>query len=74
MPDAILVLNAGSSSLKFSVFTVEESGLAPAARGQVQGIGTSPTFDLEGADGKAIEKQDLEGGAASIMRRTYRSY
>ena len=64
MPDAILVLNAGSSSLKFSVFTVEESGLAPAARGQVQGIGTSPTFDLEGADGKAIEKQDLEGGAS----------
>ncbi len=68
MPDAILVLNAGSSSLKFSVFTVEgdrsapDDGLKPAARGQVQGIGTSPTFVLEGADGAAIEKQDLAGG------------
>jgi acetate kinase len=64
LPDAILVLNAGSSSLKFSVFTMEKSGLAPAARGQVQGIGTTPTFVLEGADGKAIEKQDLSGGTA----------
>ncbi len=64
MSDAILVLNAGSSSLKFSVFEVEESGLAPAARGQVQGIGTSPTFELEEADGTAIEKHDLAGGAS----------
>jgi acetate kinase len=68
LPDAILVLNAGSSSLKFSVFTMEEGGLAPAARGQVDGIGTSPKFVLEGADGKALEKkdlkQDLSGGAA----------
>jgi acetate kinase len=71
LPDAILVLNAGSSSLKFSVFTVTEdrlvaldAELALAARGQVQGIGTSPTFEIEGADGKEIEKRDLSGGAA----------
>lgn len=38
----ILVLNAGSSSLKFAVF----DGLERAWHGQVEGIGTSPRFLL----------------------------
>ncbi len=37
---SILVINAGSSSIKFSIFTLEARGaLEPAARGQVEGIG-----------------------------------
>ena len=37
---AILVLNAGSSSLKFAVY--DEKGLSERLRGQVSGIGTAP--------------------------------
>jgi len=47
MSDAILVLNAGSSSLKFALF-----GRPPAAdatlRGQIEGIGRHPRFLLSG--------------------------
>ncbi len=42
----ILVLNAGSSSLKFSVF---DEWLGDVARGQVSGIGTSPVFEAGSA-------------------------
>lgn len=33
MSDAILVLNAGSSSLKFSLYAVREGGLEPVLGG-----------------------------------------
>ena len=38
--DAILVVNAGSSSLKFQIFTVSQSKLTRQVRGQLDGIGT----------------------------------
>lgn len=62
MPDAILVLNTGSSSLKFSIFGVEECTGEPLARGQVEGIGAAPRFRLRRASGEVIEAQSLEGG------------
>ena len=42
----LLVLNAGSSSLKFAVFDIEPGGDSPAVvlRGQVSGIGSKPIF------------------------------
>lgn len=40
-----LVLNAGSSSLKFAVF---DGSLALILKGQVSGIGTTPRLDIEG--------------------------
>src|SRR5690242_12946867 len=44
MSDVILVLNAGSSSLKFTLFGV---GAEPSALygGQISGIGTAPRFE-----------------------------
>jgi acetate kinase len=55
MADAILVLNAGSSSLKFSVYTVGEAGrLDLAADGQIEGIGTSPRFVAEDGHGRVL--------------------
>ena len=39
--DAILVINAGSSSLKFEVFGLRD-GLSKLIRGQIEGIGTAP--------------------------------
>jgi acetate kinase len=61
--DSILVLNAGSSSLKFSAFAVEHGGNALLARGQVEGIGTAPRFTLRGPDGAVIEQQDVPAGS-----------
>jgi acetate kinase len=52
--DTILVANAGSSSVKFQVFGVEDgSTLKRQMRGQVDGIGTSPRLRATGAD-KAV--------------------
>ncbi len=46
--NATLVVNAGSSSLKFSVFReAAGGGLAVAINGQIQGIGTRPTFEAK---------------------------
>jgi acetate kinase len=59
MSDAILVLNAGSSSLKFSVFQPGSGSNRLLARGQVEGIGTAPRFILRGAQGEVIEDQAL---------------
>jgi acetate kinase len=48
--DAILVVNAGSSSVKFEVYAVELSGaLSPQLKGQVDGIGRRPRLKVQGA-------------------------
>jgi acetate kinase len=48
---AIVVLNAGSSSIKFSTFRRDARGLARELRGQVAGIGTAPRITARrGAD------------------------
>ena len=51
MPGSILVLNAGSSSLKFALFEAGRDGADPAARGrgQIEGIGRDPRFRLDTA-------------------------
>ena len=41
MSDALIVVNAGSSSLKFSMYGVVGEQLEVVWRGQVQGLGTS---------------------------------
>jgi acetate kinase len=63
MKDYLLVLNAGSSSLKFSVYTRPEAGAwRPESRGQIEGIGTAPRFSAKDAAGTAIAKEDLGSG------------
>jgi acetate kinase len=42
MTEAILTLNAGSSSLKFSLFEGRQGGLERAADGEIEGIGAAP--------------------------------
>jgi acetate kinase len=49
--ETILVVNAGSSSLKFQVFEVEETKeLRRLVKGQMDGIGTRPRLRAEGVD------------------------
>jgi len=52
MDNTILVLNAGSSSLKFSVFAVPKTGdLRVMALGQIEGLGTAPHLKAKDGDG-----------------------
>jgi acetate kinase len=58
MDDAILVLNAGSSSIKFSLFADGADGLALVAGGQMAAIHTAPQFVARDASGgKVAEKR-----------------
>jgi acetate kinase len=57
MTDAILVLNAGSSSIKFSLFAEAGIELAIVARGQIEGIDTSPHFIAQDATGQTVSEQ-----------------
>ena len=54
MTDAIAVLNAGSSSIKFSLFAQAGSDLALALRGQLEGIHTAPRFAAKNAGGQTV--------------------
>ena len=56
MNGAVLTLNAGSSSLKFSVF----DGVAEVLRGQVSGIGTEPKAEAT-RHGQALDPPALQG-------------
>jgi len=61
MQHVILILNAGSSSLKFSVFSAN-GAREPLATGQVAGIGTEPRFVLRGPGGEVREEHSLPLG------------
>jgi len=48
--DTILVVNAGSSSLKFQAFAVGGSDLTCVLKGQIDGVGTRPRLRAQGDD------------------------
>lgn len=52
MSETILVVNAGSSSIKFQLFAVEASGrLERRLKGQIEGIGIKPHLTAKDANG-----------------------
>ena len=57
--DALLVVNAGSSSLKFQVFGIGGGGLSRRIRGQLDGIGSRPRL------------RAVDGGGALLIERGY---
>ena len=60
MTAQVLVLNAGSSSLKFGLYQrPEQNSLALVAKGQVEGIRTRPRFKARDAAGGILADQDL---------------
>jgi acetate kinase len=53
--DTILVVNAGSSSVKFQVFAIDgDGGLARQIKGQVDGIGSRPRLRATNAEGQKL--------------------
>jgi len=63
MDDYALVLNAGSSSLKFCVFARRsDAAWRLEARGQIEGIGTSPRLSAKDGAGARLADQPLDAG------------
>jgi acetate kinase len=62
MADVILVLNASSSSIKFSVFLVKPVALELRFRGQIEGLYTAPRFAAKDAAGADISAQTWDEG------------
>src|SRR4051794_631985 len=67
MDHAILVLNAGSSSLKFAVYKRSPpEGLRLEARGQIEGLGTSPRFTSQDRDAKPMVPATFDTASRSF--------
>src|ERR1700736_1522435 len=76
MSEPILVVNAGSSSIKFSVFeTMSDRSLAAGVHGEVAGLGASPRLEITDprgrklADGPEIRAADRETDKAHHIGR-----
>ncbi|WEX90506.1 acetate kinase [Sinorhizobium garamanticum] len=61
--DALLVVNAGSSSLKFQVFGIAGMDLTRQIRGKIDGIGTRPRLQATAADNSQLIDQTYDAKA-----------
>ena len=62
MREPILVVNAGSSSIKFSVFeTMSDRSLAAGIHGEIAGIGTSPQLEITDPRGRKLADGPVSG-------------
>jgi acetate kinase len=62
--DAVLAVNAGSSSIKFALFEIgTRKQLAATSRGQIEGIGTAPHFIARDPAGVVQEERRFSGGS-----------
>ncbi len=65
MRTAILVINAGSSSIKFAGFAESETGEPDLwGKGQIEGIGTAPYFSVKDDGGELIGEHRWPKGAS----------
>src|SRR5882724_321739 len=62
--DAITVVNAGSSSLKFSLFAVRGNALELTVHGQAEGLYTAPRFVAKDAPGRVLDEKSWPDGIA----------
>ncbi|HDO52328.1 MAG TPA: acetate/propionate family kinase, partial [Rhizobiales bacterium] len=66
MTDAILALNAGSSSIKFALYawrSDDATSLAAIARGEIEGIGDAPRLAIREANGNVAARRELPAGS-----------
>jgi acetate kinase len=64
--DTILVVNAGSSSVKFQVFGIEDTGsLSRLIKGQIDGIGSRPRLRAEDQNRQSLVDRSYSDGRAS---------
>lgn len=60
MTDTILVLNAGSSSIKFALYPAANPDETPLISGKIEGIGRAPDFRARDAQGRDLVEDGLE--------------
>jgi acetate kinase len=62
MHEPVLVINAGSSSIKFSVFETDaDRSVSPAAHGEVEGIGTASRLSVTDPQGRSLAERPVVG-------------
>lgn len=64
MSDVILVLNAGSSSIKFRIYALRGDEPVQRMHGQLEGLYTAPRFVAANAQGERIGEKKWEQGSA----------
>ena len=62
MSDVIVVLNAGSSSLKFTLYEERGETLGVLADGQVEGLFTDPRFSVKDGKGRLVGERTWPAG------------
>ncbi len=62
MADVILVLNAGSSSLKYCAYDAQGDALRLVLRGSIDGLYTSPSFRAANGGGTEVEARHWDEG------------
>lgn len=65
MSNALLIVNAGSSSIKFSVFVERSDRLEPEIRGQIEGIYSQTRLVAKAPDGTVRIDRKFSSGAVS---------
>jgi acetate kinase len=55
---AVLVVNAGSSSIKFAAYTDGADEPELVLKGQLEGLGSDPSFAAKNAGGETIDQHD----------------
>src|SRR6185295_1769390 len=69
MNDYALVLNAGSSSLKFCVFQRPEGeSWRLEARGQIEGIGVAPQLSAKSGEGQSLVDEKLSTSVSDVPK------
>lgn len=63
MSDAVLVINAGSSSIKFKLYEIDGEDLALAFGGAIGGIGGAPTLRVKDGRGVTLAEERFEARA-----------
>jgi acetate kinase len=63
--DALLIINAGSSSIKFACYTINAAGeLITDVRGQIENIGNNPRGKITNADDCVLVDSELSGSTS----------
>ena len=61
MANGIVVLNSGSTSVKFAAYRCDSSdSLNLICRGEVEGIGSQPSFAVRNAKGELVDAQTYD--------------
>jgi acetate kinase len=68
MADAVLALNAGSSTVKFALYAVRDGGAEPRLRGLVEDLGRAPLMRAKDPEGRLLDERAWPDAARDVGR------